>query len=126
MSFEYIITFEKAGTQIEAELWATPGWFKFSQCWIYENNPYVSKLEANSILDGSYIEIYVGYHNEEAYNAWMDEWRTIHNELRDKIFENLKSRDIDYTIYWPENSEIESTEKIYIEPLSSFKSKIGS
>ena len=124
MSFDYVSTFSKEGTQVEAELWATPGWFKFSQCWIYENNPYIEKIEAKTSSDGSYIEIYVSYYNEEAYKAWRDEWKQIYDELRDKIFDNLKSRGIKYTLYWPDDSIIESEEKELVKPLSSFASSI--
>lgn len=125
MSFQYVSTFEKSGTQIEAELWATPGWFKFSQCWIYENNPYIDKIEAKSSPDESYIEVYVSFHNEDAYKAWFDEWQTVHDELRDKIFENLISRDIKYTIFWPDNATIDSSEKTFVKPLSTFVSRIS-
>jgi len=104
MSFQTITVFEKDGAQIEAEIWATPGWFKFSQCFLYDNNPYVSRLEMKVNNDGSYLEYHLDFHNEDAYQAWHDEWKHIHDDLRPKIIDNLKFRGIGYTLYWPEGN----------------------
>jgi hypothetical protein len=101
MTFQTISTFEKPGGQIEAELWATPGWFKFSQCFLYEGNPYIARLDLKSSVDGSYVEYYLDYHDENAYRAWHDEWKHIHDEVRFNCFESLKSRGVQIKLYWP-------------------------
>ena len=105
MTFRTITVFEKPGAQLEAELWATPGWFKFSQCFLYDGNPYISKLDLKSNDEGSYLEYYIEYHNIEAYHAWYDEWKHIHDDLRIKIIDNLKTRGIESQLYWPEEEQ---------------------
>ena len=124
MNFQTITVFEKEGAQVEAEIWATPGWFKISQCFLYENNPYISRLDIKTNPDGSYLELYVDYHTEEAYLAWYDEWKHIHDDLRPKVMENLKSRGIESKLYWP---EIQSTIPTYDEviPIDQFVSKLS-
>jgi hypothetical protein len=102
MSFRMVTIFEKPGAQVEAELWATPGFFKFSKCFVYDSNPYISKMDLKINEDGSYLEYYIEYHDIDAYRAWYDEWKHIHDDLRSKIIENLKSRGINSKIFWPE------------------------
>lgn len=102
MEFRTISVFEKQGAQVEAELWATPGWFKFTQCFLYDNNPYISKLDLKISEDGSYVEYEINWHNEEAYTSWYEEWKNIHNDIKPKITSNLKSRGITYYLFWPD------------------------
>ncbi len=75
MNFTTITVFEKEGAQVEAEMWATPGWFKMSQCFVYENNPYISKMDLKANQEGSYLEVYIEYHSKEEYEAWHAEWK---------------------------------------------------
>jgi hypothetical protein len=125
MPFRTITTFEKPGAQVEAELWATPGFFKFSKCFIYDGNPYISYIDTKINEDGSYVECYLDYHDIEAYRAWHDEWKHIHDDLRVKIIENLKSRGIETFLFWPDEEKfpIEDTEVISVD---KFVSKISS
>jgi hypothetical protein len=125
MEFLTISTFEKTGTQIEAELWATPGWFKLTQCFLYDNNPYISKMDLKISDDGSYIEYHIIWHNEEAYNAWFDEWKSVHNDIKPKVINNLKSRGITYTLFWP-SSDVEPPPDDITVSLESFTTKLVS
>lgn len=121
MPFRTVTTFEKSGSQVEAELWATPGFFKFSKCFAYDGNPYISRIESITNEDGSYIECYLEYHDIDAYRAWHDEWKHIHDDLRTKIIDNLKSRGIESRLFWPEEEKfpIEGTEVISINEFVS-------
>lgn len=123
MNFQTITVFEKEGAQVEAEIWATPGWFKFSQCFLYENNPYIAKLDQKINEDGSYIEYFIDYHNEEAYLAWYEEWKHIHDELRVKVIENLKSRGIESKLYWPA-VDVPPPKDNPVLPITEFVSKL--
>jgi hypothetical protein len=105
MTFRTITVFEKPDVQLEAELWATPGWFKFSQCFLYDGNPYISNIDLKLNQEGSYLEYYIDYHNAEAYQAWYDEWKHVHDDLRVKIIANLKSRGIESQLYWPDEDQ---------------------
>jgi|LauGreDrversion4_2_1035121.scaffolds.fasta_scaffold915548_2 hypothetical protein len=123
MNFTTITVFEKEGAQVEAEMWATPGWFKMSQCFVYENNPYISKMDLKANQEGSYLEVYIEYHSKEAYEAWHAEWKHIHDELRFKVMENLKTRGIDNKLYWPDQG-IPAPENETAYSLDQFVSKI--
>jgi hypothetical protein len=124
MEFQTISVFEKSGAQIEAELWATPGWFKLTQCFLYDSNPYVSKMDLKSTEDGSYVEYHIYWHNEEAYATWLEEWSTVHNDIKPRVLENLNSREIQHTLYWPETSIEPPVKNDNIVSLDSFVSKI--
>jgi hypothetical protein len=123
MTFRIITVFEKEGTQIESEIWATPGWFKFQQLYLYENNPYMSNLEAKISEDKSYIEYHVDYHDEAAFLAWYEEWKDLYIELRTKVLENLKSRGVQHNVYWPGSSSV-PTDDSNLHPLDQFRSKL--
>lgn len=123
MEFQTVTVFEKEGAQVEAEIWATPGWFKISQCFLYENNPYISRIDAKSNVDGSYFELFVDYHNEDAYLAWYDEWKHIHDDLRPKVIENLKTRGVDSILYWPE-ANVPAPQHEKVLPITKFVSKL--
>lgn len=123
MTFQTVSTFGKTGAQIEAELWATPGWFKFSQCFLYEGNPYIARLDVKFSSDGSYAEYYLDYHDENAYRAWHDEWKHIHDVTRHNCFESLKTRGIQIELYWPGE---ELGGNIETKPFDTFVTKIAS
>lgn len=123
MTFRIISVFEKEGTQIESEIWATPGWFKFQQFYLLENNSYLCNLDKKISEDGSYLEYYVDYHDEEAFLAWYEEWKDLYIELRTKVLENLKSRGVQHTVYWPGSSSL-PTDDPDLHPLDQFQSKL--
>lgn len=121
MIFSTVSVFEKPGANMEAEIWATPGWFKFSQCFLYENNPFISKLDMKVSKDGSYLEYLLDYHDESAYQAWHETWKHVHDITRASCFENLRKRGAIIQLYWP-GTELGGNEIII--PYSEFVSKI--
>jgi hypothetical protein len=123
MTFRIITVFEKEGAQIESEIWATPGWFKFQQFYLLENNSYLCNLDKKISEDGSYLEYYVDYHDEEAFLAWYEEWKDLYDNLRTQVIENLKSRGVQHTVYWPETS-FALIEDPDVRQLIQFQSKL--
>ena len=123
MTFRIITVCEKEGAQIESEIWATPGWLKFQQFYLLENNSYLCNLDKKISEDGSYLEYYVDYHDEEAFLAWYEEWKDLYDDLRTQVIENLKSRGVQHTVYWPETSFV-LIEDPDARQLTQFQSKL--
>lgn len=104
MSFHTISIFEKPGSQIEAELWAIPGWFKMSRCFTAEatgHSEFVENLYNKLSADGSYVEYHLIFHSEDTYRAWHEKWKDIYVPLRKECLEIARSNGITAQLYWP-------------------------
>ena len=123
MTYRTISVFEKPDVIVEDELWAAPGWAQLVGCFLYDGNPYISKVEKFTNEDHSYLEYHLDFHDEEAYHAWYEEWASAHDTLRSPIFETLRSRGVHIQLYW-EGVYLDATNNESVLPITEFVSKI--
>jgi hypothetical protein len=100
MTFRTVTTFEKIGDDVKQMLYLAPGVLAVVNCFNMEVSPYISHIEEKVSDDRNYLEIHIYFHDTNAYNSWHDEWKDLHDEIRNYMLDHLESSGITIKRYW--------------------------
>ena len=90
MTYQTVMTVEKPGSNIREIIANSPGWLDIEACFPYDS-PFCQHEERIS-PDGSYIEFFAIYPDQEVYERWYEAYNEVPNASRTTLLEALESQ----------------------------------
>jgi hypothetical protein len=90
MTYQTVMTVEKSGSKVKEIIANCPDWLDIEACFPYDS-PFCEPGERVS-PDGSYIEFFAIYPDQEVYELWYEAYHEIHNTARISVMAYLEAQ----------------------------------
>jgi hypothetical protein len=100
MIFRSVTTYEKPGCDILDIVWNIKSFNTVSECYQFEGNPYIDYIDEYVSDDASYVEYHVGWHDQNFYELWIDEFKDIILPYRHEFYQTLTEQGVQFNEFW--------------------------
>ena len=90
MTYKFVFTAEKSGSNVVETLESSPGWLDVASCFP-PDSPFVSVTDQFS-EDRSYVEWTVSFGDREIYELWHEAYKDLHDASRDTALTFFESQ----------------------------------
>lgn len=115
------VTFEKPQSNVLEIIWTNKTYYHLSDCFLYENNPYIEGVHEAVSDDLSYVEYVIPFHDKNFYELWFDEFKDVYLGYREQVFADLKKSGVIIQDYL-QSLDVDGTTDT-MKPISEFVTK---
>jgi hypothetical protein len=118
MTYRFVLTAEKSGSNVVAAIEVCSYWQEVAACWP-DDSPFAA-IEKNVSEDLSYVEWTAVFPDREVYELWHEAYSSVHDENRELVFAEFESQGGTINLY---NEGIDLSSPNRSRPIEEFVSR---